>query len=57
MLISLLTTMLPALLVAIYTVNYGRWAAKQQHGRGAIGLYVLALLTLVVPGFALWYTG
>jgi hypothetical protein len=57
MLMSLLTILLPALLVAIYTFNYGRWAAKQKLTRGAVGLYLLALLTVAVPGFALWYTG
>lgn len=34
---------------AIRTVNYGRWAGKQGNKRGALGLYLLALLTVVIP--------
>lgn len=53
---TLLSTALPSLLVAIYTLNYGRWAAKQKLGRGAAGLYLLAVATVVVPVFAIWWT-
>jgi len=35
--------------VAIKTVNYGRWSARQGNWRGAIGLYVIALLLFVLP--------
>lgn len=34
---------------AIKTINYGRWAGKQGNKRGAFGLYLLALLTVVIP--------
>ncbi|HWI63274.1 MAG TPA: hypothetical protein VNT75_15655 [Symbiobacteriaceae bacterium] len=53
---TLVTTVLPALLVALYTANYGRWAAKQKLGRGAAGLYLLAAATVAVPVFAIWWT-
>lgn len=53
---AILTTLLPSLLVAIYTFNYGRWAAKQKLWRGAAGLYLLAAATVAVPLFALWWT-
>lgn len=46
--------MLPALWIAVYTVNYGRWAWKRQFHLGAIGLYCLAGLVLVSPALALW---
>ncbi|KAF1084443.1 hypothetical protein SPSYN_02220 [Sporotomaculum syntrophicum] len=35
--------------VAIKTINYGRWSAGQGNWRGAIGLYVIALLLLALP--------
>jgi hypothetical protein len=43
----------PPLLVAIYTINYGRWAWQRQYKAGAIGLFILAALTVAVPGFIL----
>lgn len=46
--------MLPALLVAVYTVNYGRWAWKRRLHFGAIGLYCLAALVLAAPALAMW---
>ncbi|WP_159426196.1 hypothetical protein [Desulfolucanica intricata] len=42
-----------ALAFIIFTVikiiNYGRWAGKHGNRRGAIGLYLMALLCLVLP--------
>ena len=34
---------------AIYTINFGRWAWKHENYRGAIGLYLLAALTVGLP--------
>lgn len=42
------------LLVAIYTFNYARWAWKRKLRRGAIGLFLLAASTLVVPVWVVW---
>ncbi|HYF95996.1 MAG TPA: hypothetical protein VD969_27605 [Symbiobacteriaceae bacterium] len=53
---AVLTTVVPSLLVAIYTFNYGRWAARQDLKRGAAGLYLLAAATVIVPIFAVWFT-
>ncbi|MDB4895244.1 MAG: hypothetical protein JWN15_1506, partial [Firmicutes bacterium] len=47
--------LLGPLLVAIYTYNYARWAGKQGLRRGAVGLYVLALAAVVVPGWLLFW--
>lgn len=52
---ALLTTMTIPLLVAIYTFNYGRWAAKRDLVRGAVGLYLLAAGAVGVPAFVLWW--
>ncbi|MDF2627230.1 MAG: hypothetical protein K0R39_1061 [Symbiobacteriaceae bacterium] len=49
-------TVLPSMLVAIYTFHYGRWAAKQRLRRGAAGLYLLAAATVAVPAFTVWWT-
>lgn len=43
------------LLVAIYTWNYGRWAWRQRLRLGAVGLYLLAVITAVVPAWILWF--
>lgn len=53
---ALLMTGLPSLMVAVYTFHYGRWAAQQQLRRGATGLYLLAVVTLAVPIFTVWWT-
>lgn len=50
----LMVTMLVPVLVAVYTVNYGRWAWKQNLRLGAVGLFLLAALTVAAPGFAIW---
>lgn len=41
--------------IAIYTVNYGRWAWRQKLRLGAIGLYLLAILSVAVPAMVLMY--
>lgn len=38
-------------IVTIRTINYGRWAGKQGNTRGAIGLYTLSFLTVIIPAF------
>lgn len=38
-------------LVSIYTVYFGRWLARRGYGWGALGVYLLALLTLALPGW------
>lgn len=50
------TTLLPTWLVAIYTWNYGRWAARQGLPWGAFGLYLLAAACVAVPAFVYWFT-
>lgn len=37
------------MLTVIKLVNYGRWAGKNNNRRGAVGLYLLALFTLLIP--------
>jgi hypothetical protein len=54
--LGLILTFLIPVLVAFYTFNYARWAAKQKMRRGAIGLYLLAAATIAVPGFVYWWT-
>lgn len=53
---SLITTMLVPVLVAIYTWNYGRWAWKHGLHIGAVGLFLLAVATVGVPGLVIWLT-
>ncbi|HHX26260.1 MAG TPA: hypothetical protein GX721_06280 [Firmicutes bacterium] len=36
-------------LVAIYTVNFGRWLAKEGNIRGAIGVFIVAAICVVAP--------
>jgi len=48
MLTALAAFLVPAL-VGIYTCNYGRWAWQQGLRWGAVGLYLLAAATVVVP--------
>ena len=47
--------LLPPVLVAIYTFNYGRWAWKQKYRFGAVGVFFLSVLTVVVPTLVLIY--
>lgn len=44
-----LTTMIVPVLISIYTVNFGRWAWHTKNYRGAIGLFILAGLSTLVP--------
>ncbi|HEY8347299.1 MAG TPA: hypothetical protein VIL07_08500 [Symbiobacteriaceae bacterium] len=39
------------MLAALYTFNYGRWAWRQGLRRGAIGLYLLAAASALVPAW------
>lgn len=39
------------LLAGIYTFNYGQWAWRQGLRRGAIGLYLLAVASAVIPAW------
>lgn len=36
-------------LVALYTLNFGRWLDKKNYRRGAVGMYVLSGLAVLVP--------
>jgi hypothetical protein len=54
---AMLTTLTVPVLVAIYTWNYARWAAKRNLRGGAFGLVVLAVATVAVPVFVLWWLG
>lgn len=47
--LSIAIYMIVPILVMIYTINFGRWVARQGNRWGAWGLYALALVTLVVP--------
>ncbi|MEW8977106.1 MAG: hypothetical protein AB2385_01770 [Symbiobacterium sp.] len=47
--------LLVALLVAIYTFNYARWAWRQRLRLGAFGLALLAAATVAVPAWVMWY--
>jgi len=46
---------LGTVLVAVYTLNYARWAWQRGLRLGAVGLAVLAVATVAVPGWVLWY--
>jgi hypothetical protein len=52
MIVSLI--LLTPTLVAIYTLNFGRWAWKQKLRRGAVGLFLLAAATVLFPAFVMW---
>ncbi|HYG60763.1 MAG TPA: hypothetical protein VD902_22025 [Symbiobacteriaceae bacterium] len=53
---STLSTLAVPVLVAIYTWNYARWAARQSLVRGAAGLYLLAAACVAVPAFVYWWS-
>lgn len=38
----------------IYTVNFGRWAWKRQNKSGAVGIFILAIITLLLPNYLLF---
>lgn len=42
-------------LVAVYTMNYARWAWRQRLRLGAVGLVLLALAAVGVPLWVMWY--
>ena len=50
---ELAALILPAL-IAIYTLNYGRWAWRRQIRRGAIGLTFLAVSAVALPAYVIW---
>lgn len=54
--ITLAMILLPTVLVAIYTFNYGLWAWHRKLRFGAMGLYLLAVLTVAVPVLVLAYS-
>jgi hypothetical protein len=56
-LIGRIATLLVLALVTVYTVNYGRWALRRGHVRGAVGLFLLAAATFLVPGLMLLLRG
>lgn len=49
-----LAVLLLPVMVAVYTLNYSRWAWRHQLRRGAVGLTVLAVSTVALPAFVLW---
>lgn len=53
--LSVVLILLLPLLIAIYTFNYGRWAWRQRLWAGAVGVFLLAALTLAVPALVLMY--
>lgn len=49
--------MLIPVLVALYTANYAKWAWQRQYRLGAVGLGALAILSVMIPGWVLWFLG
>ncbi|MEW6523799.1 MAG: hypothetical protein AB1445_09565 [Bacillota bacterium] len=49
----ILGLLMPPLLVSIYTLNFGRWLGRRGYRRGALGVYLLAILALAVPAWLL----
>lgn len=47
--------MLIPVLVAIYTFNYARWAWQRGLRFGAVALGLLAVASVAVPGWVIWY--
>jgi hypothetical protein len=35
--------------VAAYTFNFGRWTWRKKNYRGAVGIFILAVITLTLP--------
>jgi hypothetical protein len=52
--VGMLIKLLIPVLVSIYTLNFGRWLAKQGSVSGAIGAYLWSLLCTGVPAAVLW---
>lgn len=42
------------LLIAVYTISFGRWTWKRKNKLGAIMVFLVALATLVLPVYALF---
>lgn len=51
---SLLLSLLPPVLAAVYTINYARWAWARKLYPGSVGLVLLAVLAIALPGWVLW---
>jgi len=50
----LLALALPAVMaVSVYCASYGLWAWRNNYRRGAVGTFVIALVTLLLP-VAVW---
>ncbi|MEG6522232.1 hypothetical protein [Desulfotomaculum sp. 1211_IL3151] len=47
--ITIILGLLILLVATIKLVNYARWSGKQGNLRGALGLYLLAILTIGTP--------
>lgn len=52
---ALIATIVIPALTALYTWNYARWAWRHKLKRGALGLAVLALGTIALPAYLLFF--
>jgi len=46
---SIVVIMAAPTIVAIYTVNFGRWLRKKGNTRGAIGVFIIAAACIIAP--------
>lgn len=46
---TILMIMTMPTLVAVYTVNFGRWLKKKGNTRGAIGVFIVAAICVIAP--------
>lgn len=43
------------LAVGFYTLTYARWLFRKKNKKGAVGVALLAVLTILYPGFVLFF--
>jgi hypothetical protein len=44
-----LVVLLGVMAISLYCASYGLWAWRQNNRRGAVGIFIISLITLLLP--------
>lgn len=50
----LVLVMFSVMAIAVYCASYGLWAWRNKNRRGAVGTFIISLVTLLLP-VAVWF--